>query len=77
MPKPILTVGIVVMAVIGASVGSAGAWWDDSRGYRGVRAYGCGPPCGGSYFSGVTVRVYDRRAHHRWPHVYGRGRQRY
>jgi hypothetical protein len=64
-----------MMAVMGAR--AAGAWWDDSRGSRGVRAYGCGPACGGSYFSGVTVRVYDRRAHHRWPHVYSRGRQRY
>ena len=32
MPKAILTVGIVMMAVMGASVGSAGAWLDDSHG---------------------------------------------
>ena len=73
MPEAILTVGILVMAVMGVSVGSAGAWWDDSHGYRGVRAYGCGPPCGGSYFSGVKVRVHDGRTHHRWRHVYRRG----
>jgi len=63
MRKLTLTLGTCVMAITGISVSPAGAWWDDSHGYRGLRAYGCGPPCGGGYFSGVTVRVYEGRYH--------------
>ena len=51
MRKLALAIGICVMVITGISVSTAGAWWDDSHGYRGLRAYGCGPPCGGGYFS--------------------------
>ena len=53
------TAALLLLATLGPS--TAEAWWDDSHGYRGVRAYGCGPPCGGHYFSGVTVRVQEWR----------------
>ena len=55
MRKLALAIGIYVMAVTGISVSTSAAWWDDSHGYRGLRTYGCGPPCGGGYFSGVKV----------------------
>ena len=48
--------GALLLATLWSS--RAQAWWDDSHGYRGVRAYGCGPARGGHYFSGVTVRVH-------------------
>jgi hypothetical protein len=54
--------GVLMLATLGS--GTAQAWWDDSHGYRGVRAYGCGPPCGGRYFSGVTIRVQEWRYRH-------------
>ena len=63
MRKLALAIGTCVMAITGILVSPAGAWWDDSHGYRGVQAYGCGPPCGGEYFSGVKVRVYEGRYH--------------
>jgi hypothetical protein len=52
----LMAIGTAV-ATLGS--GTAQAWWDDSHGYRGVQAYSCGPPCGGHYFSGVTVRVQE------------------
>jgi hypothetical protein len=54
--------GALLLATLWSS--RAQAWWDDSHGYRGVRAYGCGPACGGHYFSGVTVRVHEWRYRH-------------
>ena len=66
------------MAITGISVGTALAWWDDSYGYHGVRAYGCGPPCGGGYFSGVIVRVHEGRVYLRHqPHIHRRNSPRY
>ena len=61
MQKTALSIGMFATAVMGICVGTAGAGWDDSHGYRGLRAYGCGPPCGGGYFSGVKVRVHEGR----------------
>ena len=55
--------GALLLATLRSS-STAQAWWDDSHGYRGVRAYGCGPACGGHYFSGVTVRVHEWRYRH-------------
>jgi hypothetical protein len=63
MRQVALAIGIYVMAITGISVSTAGAWWDDSHGYQGLRAYGCGPPCGGGYFSGVKVRVSEGHYH--------------
>jgi hypothetical protein len=61
MRNPSLAIGIFATVITGISVEPAGAWWDDSHGYRGLRAFGCGPPCGGGYFSGVKLRVYEAR----------------
>jgi hypothetical protein len=63
MRKLALAIGVYVMAITEISVSTAGAWWDDSHGYRCMRPYWCGPPCGGGYFSGVKVRVSEGRYH--------------
>jgi hypothetical protein len=60
---------VLVLAALGS--GAAQAWWDDSHGYRGVRAYAYGPPYRTGYVSGVTVRVGEWRYRHhlrRHPH---------
>jgi hypothetical protein len=78
MRKAMFAIGIFMLALVGAAISSAGAWWDDSQGSRGVRAYGCGPPCGGGYFSGVIVRVREGRVYHYYPrHIHRRERPRY
>ena len=50
---------VLFVAALGS--GAAQAWWDDSHGYRGVRAYAYGPPYRTGYFSGVTIRVDEWR----------------
>jgi hypothetical protein len=62
----------LLLATLGSGIARAG--WDDSHGYRGVRAYAYGPPYRTGYFSGVIVRVNDwryryhvRRHSHRYP----------
>ena len=40
MRKTALSIGMFATAVMGISIGTAGAGWDDSHGYRGLRAYG-------------------------------------
>jgi hypothetical protein len=53
---------VLFVAALGS--GGAQAWWDDSHGYGGVRAYAYGPPYRTGYFSGVIVRVGDWRYRH-------------
>jgi hypothetical protein len=53
---------VLFVAALGS--GAAQAWWDDSHGYRGVRAYAYGPPYRTGYFSGVTIRVDEWRYRH-------------
>jgi hypothetical protein len=62
---------VLVLTTLGLSTAQAG--WDDSHGYRGIRAYAYGPPYRTGYFSGVTVRVNEWRYRHhlrRHPHRY-------
>ena len=59
MHRSMAAIGILMLAMLGSD--TAQAWRDDSHGYRGVRACGCGPACGGHYFSGVSVRVHEWR----------------
>jgi hypothetical protein len=66
---------VLLLWTLGLS--TAHAWWDDSHGYRGIRAYAHGPPYRTGYFSDVKVRVGEWRYRHllrRHPHRYATSR---